>query len=448
MRLWNKSKRPLPTGQVQAAAAARAAAPSLVTTVDKLQTKAQATRKRAKTMLRRRRAVRRTLPAVLATVVYLVVAFFMFRIAGDAGPGRANMTLRYTQPLAPQQVDAAKFATGNPDVETEFSAVYWHQGPPEKIETERVSAETPVLYVDGDAGSVLKVEFVDGSYPAALEDRGLALSEGLAWQLMGGTTGVVGNTIKWHGQEYTVRGVFAGKELLMLAQVDAAEAPIEGFTGVELLGNPQGDPETAAKDFLQKAGLDTPPVMMSVRTVPGIISLMVWMPVWVLVAWFLLRALRLLRHVAAWKRQLVWFCLLLAAAILIPRALEQLPSWMIPTRWSDMEHWSDFMLQVSARINQWLGLLPSLADVQLKKQLIVQAALLLPALFSMTAMIRYWSAHMRRLDTGLRLRLAAGRAQEKAREIAAETPDGDQQADEMPRLLAPGGAEGEQAVPD
>ena len=56
-----------------------------------------------------------------------------------------------------------------------------------------------------------------------------------------------------------------------------------------------------------------------------------------------------------------------------------------------------------------LSLTPNLQDVQLKKLLIAQMLLLIPALFAMTATIRRWGRHIRRKDLALR-RMAAAKA--------------------------------------
>ncbi|MFV0412710.1 MAG: ABC transporter permease [Oscillospiraceae bacterium] len=387
----------------------------------------------AKRATKRRRALRQTLPAVAAVVLYAVFAFFMFANSAAAVRPGTVLSLRYETPLTAAQVAAAKHTAGNPDLELPFSAAYWYQSDNESLTSTRGTVEkVSALFVDGDMETVLRVPFLYGSYPAALEKQGLALSEELAWQLLGGIN-VVGAEITWHGQTYTVRGVFKGSELMALAQIDAAESPIENFSGVELAGTPEGDPRTAAESYLQQVGLGTPGTMVNTRTVPGYIGAMAFGPALVLLVWFAVRLLKMLHHVTYWKRKLVWFALLLAVAILIPRALAALPGWVIPNQWSNLEHWSTFLKELNARLTELLALRPYYWDIELKKKLILQAVLLVPALFAMVEVIRRWGAYMRRADRALRAEAARYKPEGPAVEEAEEADDGEE--DNLPQKM-------------
>ncbi|MDL2294504.1 ABC transporter permease, partial [Ruminococcaceae bacterium OttesenSCG-928-D13] len=367
---------------------------------------------------RLRRALRRVLPAVAAVLIYLALAFFMFQNALDAARPGVAVSLRYPALLTTEQVRQARFVMGNPEELHDFAASYWYESELVPIASERGSAETPALFVDGDIAAVQKVNFVHGTYPGVLETRGLAVSEGLAWTLFGGTD-VIGTEIEWLDATYTVRGVFAGDEPMLMAQVDAGEPPavLPGFAGVELVGAlEEGDPREAAETYAQDAGLGTPTVMVDAQMIPGAVGLMAWVPALVLVIWAVARLLMLLRHAPFLARQVVLFGVLLALAFLIPKGLSLLPGWMIPNQWSDFDHWTTFFQTLNTRLTDVLSLTPNRQDVHLKKLLIAQFLLLIPALFSMTATIRMWGRHIRRGDLALR-RAAAARA--------ASSTDGD-----------------------
>lgn len=350
----------------------------------------------------RRRALRRAVPTLLISVLYLVLAGFMFHNAIEASRGGTSISMRYNLPVPAAKVASIKHQLANPDETADFSTAFWYDSPAETLATSRASATTPTLFVDGDMSQVLGVQFVHGSYPGALEKRGLALSEGLAWQLFGGTE-ISGSTIEWGGKTYTVRGVFAGDDLMLLAQVDAAEVSFDGFTGVELTGAVEGDPREAADAFAKAVGLGEADSIVSAGSMAGLLWAMAWAPVAVLCLWFLVRLLGLLRHTGFWPRQIVLFGVLLAAALLLPKALDLLPGWMVPTRWSDLDHWGNMFTEISARITEWLSLRPSFWDIQVKRQLLYQLVLLVPALFALWAVIRRWAQHMRRADVALRV---------------------------------------------
>lgn len=344
----------------------------------------------------------RMLSALGVTALYLVLAFLLFQNANNAVIPGAIASMRYAVPLPPAAVKAAKFTMANPNVTADFSAAYWYESPKETLANERGKVETPTLFVDGDMATVLRLNFLHGNYPSALEKNGLAVSEGLAWDLFGGSD-VVGAKIEWNGEVFVVRGVFAGDELLLLAQIDAAETKIPGFSGVELAGEPVGgDVREGAKAYAKQAGLGEPDVILNSNTLPGILALLAWLPVGLLTLWFVYKSLGLLHAAPFWKRQLAWLAILLLLAVFIPKALSMLPGWMIPTRWSDFEHWRLLLKEMNHRFTQWLAVTPSLRDIQLKKQLLVQVLLFVPALLAVLSMVRQWGRHIKRKEAATR----------------------------------------------
>lgn len=409
---------------------------------------------------RRRRAVRvkQVLPALAATVVYLVLAFFMFKNAIEAAPAQTTLSLRYAEPISTGRAAGVKHTLADPEKTQDFVATFWYENPGVEIAADRAKAQTPVLFVDGDMATVYQADFINGTYPAALEKHGIALSEGLSWQLFGGM-GVVGTELEWQGGTYTVRGVFKGDDLLLLAQVDTAEwaeksaagnqnpvaAPddasgavagtgtggqaqagtqtgsagvLPGYTGVELVGETQDDPRQAAETFITQSGLGKPLQIVSGGSIPGILNAMAWLPAVCLAVWAVAKLLGLLRHSYYWLRQFILFGLLLALALALPRLLDLLPGWMVPTQWSDLDHWSAFAKEVATRVNEWLSLAPSMVDVMLKKRLILQVVLLVPALFALVGTMRRWAVHIRRSDAALRLAAARAAGQEDAETLA------------------------------
>jgi hypothetical protein len=336
------------------------------------------------------------LKTLLVTALYAGAAFLLFRNAAGAAPGGASLSLRYDTPLTPQQVAAAKLALGNPALTVNFYPAFWLAMPETAISAGRGEVKTPAIFVDGDMQGVYPAAFTQGGYPSPAEERGLALSEGLAWNLLGSAV-AVGAEIEWHGAAYTVRGVFKGSQPMLLAQVDAANTWVAGFSGVELYGLPgEEDPRAAAAAFASgPAALGVPSQIVNARTLPEILLAMAWAPTLALALWFAARLLLGLRRANFWLQQGVWLCLLFALAVGLPRLLATLPGWVIPNQWSNLEHWREFFQQIGARLTAWLSMKPSPGEVLLKQRLIWQTALLFPALGALGAVWRRWGGHIK-----------------------------------------------------
>lgn len=330
--------------------------------------------------------VRKYAPLVLVGIVYTVLSFLLFSNAVAANTGSSNLSLRYDIPLSSQQVAQAKTMLTNPELSETFVPAFWHSSTYTSfpgVQNEVV----PVLYVDGDMQFVYTTEFLYGGYPSALEDKGIAISESLAWELFN-TVEAVGQTIEWQNAIYTVRGVFSGNEHMMLIQVDTNITTVEGFEGVEIKGDVQGEIEQAAQNLATEMGLPPPSRTINSGTLPGIINALAFLPLVALVIWFLVKLFVFLHRANFWLRQVVWFGMLFALVILLPRVLELLPGWMIPIQWSNLNHWGEVFGELNARLTAWLAMKPSPGDVLLTVKLVWQVVLLVPALFALFSAIR------------------------------------------------------------
>ncbi len=356
--------------------------------------KTQAERKKASQ--RRKRTLKRAIPTLLCTLVYTVLMVFMFANAGNAAVQGVRMSLRYdSAPLSSEAVHSAKYRMGNPDEQAEFSASYWNEVPDISVSTLRTELRVKALIVDGEVSAVVRPSYIFGGEPPVLQKQSAAVSEQVAWELFGGTD-IVGATFTWDEQEYTVSGVFEGSELLVIVQVDARTSPVQSFRGVQLSGEPEGDARTAAQEYASTAGLGDAQSIINDASGATLLAMMAWLPAVVVGVWFAVKMLRLLRRASYLARNLTWFALIISLAFVIPWALSLLPPWVIPARWSDMEHWRIFLEEISARITEWMSVNPNIADVHLRQVMIGQALLMVLGLFAIVGAMRRWSAYIRR----------------------------------------------------
>lgn len=328
------------------------------------------------------------IPFVLCLAVYTVLVFLMFlNASGAVRPGVVG-SLRYEyNPLASETVQSAKRMLNQKDSTQKLSAAFWAVNPKLDVETSYGKAQTPVLFVDGDIPSVLKVNFLYGRYPAALENKGIALSEGLAWSIMGGFD-IAGSEIEIEKSTYTITGVFEGDQNLMLVQDEAKDSMAKTFSGIELSGKIEQEPSEAAKQFVADLGLSEPDYVVSTGVLPGLISAFAWLPVMVLCLWMSFKLLSTIASYGYWHKQAVRFAVLLAAAILLPKALGMIPGWMVPSQWSDFEYWGKFFKEMNFRLTGMLSMKPSFSDVQVTRMLILQVIYVVPCMMSLGYLIR------------------------------------------------------------
>lgn len=58
--------------------------------------------------------------------------------------------------------------------------------------------------------------------------------------------------------------------------------------------------------------------------------------------------------------------MVLLFAIALPNLLQALPPWLIPTRWSDFEFWSQLWQTLSKRCHDLVALTPQFRDTEAK----------------------------------------------------------------------------------
>lgn len=190
----------------------------------------------------------------------------------------------------------------------------------------------------GDARDCLPVRYRTGSAPGLL-GKECALSEALAETLFG-SNDVVGLSVTWQAQRYTVCGVFASTDRVLLAPSR------DHLTAAELRGVSADAPKADAEQWCQAVGLPTPQAIVYGPQRLWLADCLCWVPLWILgLGW-----LGYLIHLSlTWPGLLRWvlcFALALAFTLVLPLLLQTLPGWLIPARWSDFSFWKTLVEQI------------------------------------------------------------------------------------------------------
>ena len=280
------------------------------------------------------------------------------------------ISLRYDTPFSGQAAYQARVYSIEHSDEKPFWPTFWHETQLQ-VESEYGSIKTVCIFFSGDAALVWPAQYLGGTAPGVTDGIGCSVSSSLAWKLWGGSD-IIGKTVEIDGVTRTVRGVFDGEDELVLVSV-RDEATSQSFTAVELSGGPSDPTRSDAVSFARSAGLGAPDSVL-MDTPASLAQMLAALPLFILAFYGLALCIARLKARPAALR----LCLLLAllgVALFLPRLLDMLPGWMIPTRWSDFSFWGSFMDQIGDNLREYLVLRPRLRDVAYKVLLLKQAAI-------------------------------------------------------------------------
>lgn len=316
----------------------------------------------------------------LLAALILVLLSFSFRQTALVRRLLPSVSLRYTAPLTVEQLAAARSYAR----QTEGPSIaFWTE---RRVPARSALGNTMVQQItfDGEADLAYPAEYRFGRAPSALEPQTCAVSVGLAWALWGGQD-ATGLELTVEDTTCRVVGIFPGEEALLL-RPDTAD-----FTAAELQHIPEGeDGYRWAETFAMTSGLGQPDWILWSSGFSAWIQLLPWFCVTVPGLWLVLYGIGKLRRLPAFWRSAVCFGLAFFLALLLPALLEALPAWLIPTRWSDLNHWHRLGQTLQARLLDLLALYPSSRDVAAKTAAIsvilaVSGVHLLSSLFRRTS---------------------------------------------------------------
>ena len=289
--------------------------------------------------------------AALAAVQGLLCAW-----AGESAHRNQTTGLRFAQPLTQAQIKAVYEMP--PETAGNITASFWGQttGTVTAEPARRAEGVVCIAYC-GSADDCLLVLYENGTAPGAV-GRQCAVSAGLARQLFG-SADVVGLAVV-HGRErYHISGVFLAEDAVLLYPGTG------GYTCAELRGVSADTPKADAEQWCAAAGLGAPQCIVYGPQRAWLAAVVSCLP---LALYVLAGAFLLLRVSLRWPplaRQGAWLAGALALACLLPAALQALPGWLIPARWSDFSFWERLVEQIRTADHAWQAAVRYWRDIAL-----------------------------------------------------------------------------------
>lgn len=305
---------------------------------------------------------------ICCCILFLLASVYSIHLLEEAKIQYASVSLRYYDGISTEQVKKVKHylkeetlaeTASNPTEDILFPT-FWKE---EKgtLKAGFKNIETQMIVYLGEGYQAYGVEFLAGGYPIEGDSNGCAISDSLSSELYG-STDVMGLEFAYKEENYTVRGVFKDENKLSLF---AGEYD-ENYTVVELIGDMKGDSEGNVTIFVENSGLDTPDLIVYGS---GIISLLEFacnLPLLVLVTWLSLYSISLIQNRYPSIKEALWLIVLFILAYRLPTLLEQIPQWMLPSRWSDFAFWQSLFETMILRIEEWFYLQATMKDVVIK----------------------------------------------------------------------------------
>jgi len=267
------------------------------------------------------------------------------------------VSVRYDEPFSGQAAyQLRRFSIGQG--ENTFWPTFWHEKEA-KIESALRSVNAHCILFSGDASLVLPTDYVTGAAPGVTDGSGCAVSSAMANELWGGSD-VAGQPVTIDGVERTIRGVFEHDQLIALLSV-SDEDTSQSFTAIELSGSSSSTTRADIENYISRAGLPAPDRILLDR--PTLLaSFLAFLPLIILTV-YLAVCLFIRLKKRALVIYLIVFTVFLGLAFTLPLLLDLLPTWLIPSRFSDFSFWGDMIRQLGDDFREHMWLTPRLRDV-------------------------------------------------------------------------------------
>lgn len=276
--------------------------------------------------------------------------------AGERARCDQTTGLRFAQPLTQAQIEAVYGLP--PETAGSITVSFWGQTTGTvTAEPARRAEDVACIAYCGSANDCLPVLYENGTAPGAV-GRQCAVSAGLAQQLFG-SADVTGLSVLYGRERYIVSGVFRGEDAVLLYPGTG------GYTCAELRGVSADAPKADAEQWCAAAGLGAPQCIVYGPQRAWLAAVVSCLP---LALYVLAGAFLLLRVSLRWPplaRQGAWLAGALALACLLPAALQALPGWLIPARWSDFPFWERLAEQIQTADRAWQAAVRYWRDIAL-----------------------------------------------------------------------------------
>ncbi|MEG2500765.1 MAG: hypothetical protein RSA78_06840 [Oscillospiraceae bacterium] len=296
---------------------------------------------------------------IICAIVVFALALCSFKAALSLEFIGGGVSLRYVQPLSSAQVKTAiNYAETSKN--NALSPTFWKESTQSAYANEKSVSVTAIQYL-GSANAALAAKYISGTAPGSGDEYGCALSAKTANALFG-SCDIQGIEVTLLQKKYCVRGVFESRDNVCIISADETV----GFTAMDLLGTSSADRRREAMAFAMSCGMPMPYQAVfgeSLAAIAGIICLFPLFAIGVRTLW---RLWRQSRSLSSAKRQLLLFVFALIVSLMLPLFLRAVPSWLLPSKWSDFSFWSNLIEIIKSSINEWFSIKACYRDVQIK----------------------------------------------------------------------------------
>lgn len=313
--------------------------------------------------------IKRGIPIVFWAAVCLAGLWLSFRNVETVRRSYPGWSLHFEEEITEEQAVQSRRYFRSQEKKYAVWPTFWRERR-EEMRTFRGAMAAKAVCYDGDPALALPVNFYSGGYPGESDSTGAAVSAPLAWELWGSLE-VLGQHFQIGETEYCVCGVFENREkTAILCGVGQG-----GWSNVEITDKKRKIEREEMQRLPAQAGLPEYAYLIDGGGMASLMTFAAYAPLGLAVFLLLFRMIRLFpRH--SLRRSAAVFSFWLLLALSLPWLLTQLPSWLVPTKWSNFAFWSELAERFGSYMREWLLLAPQDKDIAVKAAIAGQACIL------------------------------------------------------------------------
>lgn len=282
-----------------------------------------------------RRKILRLLAVALLLALQLALNAHAARLARQNPP----LDLTLAAPVSADTLAAARAWEQSDANANGISASLWgSKKAAAATELGRTAAAVTCIFFAGNAGDCLPADYLQGAAPGA-QGQQCAVSSALAWALFG-SNDIVGQTLTLDRTQYTICDVFDADTQIMLYPGRS------GFTHAALRGTSPDTPKADAEQWAAAAGVGEISAIDYGPQRVWLAGALRFLPAALVGVGMLVILLRFIAALPGLARGLCYFALALLFALALPRFLQALPGWLIPSRWSNFAFWPELWRKI------------------------------------------------------------------------------------------------------
>lgn len=322
---------------------------------------------------------------------YCLCQFITLRISEQTKLLCPGVSLRYETVLNKEQVDSALTYTQSTQNSEGVYPTFWREDELtlQASASQRVEDDVLAMGFYGNASAVYGATYLSGTSPGSGSTNECSVSDTLAWALWG-SQDVIGQTLTFETADkqsytYVVCGTFSCNEEILLYSLGSEN----DFTYIELTGISQDNPAQSVRQFLTGAALAEPSQILYDQALAWSATVFAYLPGMLIVLIFVLWAL----FGIPWHKQcreLLIFVTALIFVALLPSWLSDLPGWLVPNQWGNAESWADLLSAGHDRLYEWVTLIPTARDSQIKVLLLQETIALIGSLLLVLITCLVW----------------------------------------------------------